>query len=166
MQLGQIVEIAYTGARRRRHTSLGGLKMTCPYCGRGTLVRDTRDVPYVYRGVGILIEKVAGRFCNECNEVVPDDTDGRRIIKAMLELKKKVDTEKVDPRFITTVREKLHLGQKEAEELFGGGINSFSRYETGESKPPLSLVKLFCILNLHPELLIEVRSGCPTLPEE
>ncbi len=68
--------------------------------------------------------------------------------------------------FITTVREKLHLGQKEAEELFGGGINSFSRYETGEAKPPLSLVKLFCILNRHPELLIEVRSGCPTLPEE
>jgi HTH-type transcriptional regulator/antitoxin MqsA len=140
--------------------------MTCPYCGRGSLVRDTRDVPYAYKGESVLIEKVTGGFCDACNEVVPDDIEGRRIINVMLELKKKVDLEKVDPRFITTVREKLRLGQKEAEALFGGGINSFSRYETGESKPPLSLVKLFCILNRHPELLTEVRRACPTLPEE
>lgn len=52
----------------------------------------------------MLIEKVTGRFCDACNEVVPDDTDAQRIIKAMLKFKKKVDIEKVGPRFITTVR--------------------------------------------------------------
>ncbi|OCP34415.1 type II toxin-antitoxin system MqsA family antitoxin [Ensifer sp. LC163] len=68
--------------------------MTCPYCGRGTLVRDTRDIPYVYRGESVLIEKVTGRFCDACNEVVPDDMDAQRLIKTMLKFNKKVDIEK------------------------------------------------------------------------
>ncbi len=129
--------------------------MKCPYCARGTLVRDTRDIPYVYRGESVLIEAVTGGFCDQCSEVVPDGADAGRAIKTMLEFKKKVDIEKADPRFISTGRQKRHLGQKEAEELIGGGINSFTRYEIVEAKPPLSLVKLFCILNAHPELLVE-----------
>ena len=133
--------------------------MTCPYCARGTLVRDTRDIPYVYRGESVLIEAVTGGFCDACSEVVPDGADAGRIIKAMLEFKKKVDIEKVDPRFVTTGRKQRHLGQKQAEGLFGGGTDTFSRYEIGEAKPPLSLVKLFCILNGHPEMLVDVCSG-------
>ncbi|MES2663686.1 MAG: type II toxin-antitoxin system MqsA family antitoxin, partial [Pseudomonadota bacterium] len=40
---------------------------------------------------------------------------------------------------------------------FGGGVNAFSRYENGKTKPPLALVKLFQVLDRHPELLNEVR---------
>ncbi|MGB4336010.1 MAG: type II toxin-antitoxin system MqsA family antitoxin [Chromatiaceae bacterium] len=46
------------------------------------------------------------------------------------------------PSFIAGVRKKLHLGQREAAELFGGGVNAFSRYENGKTKPPLALVRL------------------------
>ncbi|WP_306670732.1 MULTISPECIES: type II TA system antitoxin MqsA family protein [unclassified Endozoicomonas] len=56
------------------------------------------------------------------------------------------------------VRKKLTLDQKEAGEMFGGGVNAFSRYENGKTKPPLSLVKLFRLLDNHPELLSEIRS--------
>ena len=42
-------------------------------------------------------------------------------------------------------------------EIFGGGVNAFSRYETGKTKPPLALVKLFKLLDRHPDLLNEVR---------
>ncbi|HEX9174301.1 MAG TPA: type II toxin-antitoxin system MqsA family antitoxin, partial [Telluria sp.] len=41
--------------------------------------------------------------------------------------------------------------------LFGGGVNAFSRYETGTTKPPLALVKLLKLLDRHPDLLAEVR---------
>ena len=47
----------------------------------------------------------------------------------------------------------------EAAELFGGGVNAFSRYENGKTKPPLALVKLLKVLDRHPELLNEVRSA-------
>jgi HTH-type transcriptional regulator/antitoxin MqsA len=50
----------------------------------------------------------------------------------------------------------LALDQREAAEIFGGGVNAFSRYETGKTKAPVALVKLFKVLERHPELLAEV----------
>jgi len=49
------------------------------------------------------------------------------------------------------------LDQREAAEIFGGGVNAFSRYENGKTKPPLALVKLLKVLDLHPELLDEIK---------
>lgn len=65
----------------------------------------------------------------------------------------------VDPGFIVGARKKLALDQREAAEIFGGGINAFSRYETGKTKPPLALVKLLKLLDRHLHLLKEVRAG-------
>ncbi|MNT62404.1 Antitoxin MqsA [compost metagenome] len=56
------------------------------------------------------------------------------------------------------MRRKLELDQREAGEIFGGGVNAFSRYETGRTKPPLALVKLLKLLDRHPNLLEEIRA--------
>ena len=69
---------------------------------------------------------------------------------------KQVNGEIVDPAFIVSLRKKLDLGQREAAEIFGGGINAFSRDENGKTKSPLALVKLFKLLDRHPDLLGEV----------
>jgi HTH-type transcriptional regulator/antitoxin MqsA len=63
----------------------------------------------------------------------------------------------VDPAFIVKVRKKLALDQRQAAEIFGGGVNAFSRYENGKTKPPLALVKLLKVLDQHPELLDEIK---------
>ncbi len=63
------------------------------------------------------------------------------------------------PAFIVHVRKKLAVGQREAAEIFGGGINAFSRYENGKTKPPLALIKLFKLPDRHPELLSEVKTA-------
>ena len=55
------------------------------------------------------------------------------------------------------VRKKLGLEQREAAEIFGSSASTFSRYETGKSKPPVALVKLFKVLEHHPELLPELK---------
>lgn len=39
----------------------------CPVCGKGTLVRETRKVPYTYGGDTIEVEQ-PGRWCTVCNE--------------------------------------------------------------------------------------------------
>ncbi|MGY4493922.1 putative zinc finger/helix-turn-helix YgiT family protein [Pseudomonas sp. TE3610] len=79
-------------------------------------------------------------------------------MQAMLAFNKQVNEATFNPGFITSVRKKLDLGQREAAELFGGGVNAFSRYENGKTKPPVALVLLFQLLDRHPELLKEVRS--------
>jgi HTH-type transcriptional regulator/antitoxin MqsA len=72
---------------------------------------------------------------------------------------RQVNAAYVDPAFIAKVRKKLRLDQREAAEVFGGGVNAFSRYENGKTKPPLALVKLLKVLDRHPELLKEVRAS-------
>lgn len=83
--------------------------------------------------------------------------ESQRVSQAMLAFNKKVNAATFDPGFIAGVRKKLALDQREAAELFGGGINAFSRYENGKTKPPVALVLLFRLLDRHPELLNEVR---------
>lgn len=74
----------------------------------------------------------------------------------MLAFNKQVNAAAVDPQFIVSVRKKLNLDQRQAGEIFGGGVNAFSRYELGKTRPPLATVKLLKLLNNHPELLQEV----------
>lgn len=131
--------------------------MKCPSCAAAKLVHDTRDMPYTYKGESTMITAVTGDFCPACGEVVLDAAESTRTSAAMLEFNKQVNASIVDPGFIASVRKKLNLDQREAAEIFGGGVNAFSRYEKGKTKPPLALVKLLKVLDHHPELLSEVR---------
>ncbi len=133
--------------------------MKCPACGAAELVHDTRDMPYTYKGESTIVPAVTGDFCPACGEVVMDMAEGLRRSAMMLAFNKQVNASIVDPSFIATVRKKLALDQREAAEIFGGGINAFSRYETGKTKPPLALVKLLKVLDRHPDLLDEIRAA-------
>lgn len=133
--------------------------MKCPSCGVGKLVRDTRDLPYTYKGESTALPQVTGEFCTGCDESVLDATESRRTMNLMLAFNKQVNASIVDPDFIASVRKKLDLDQREAGEIFGGGVNAFSRYENGKTKPPLALVKLLQVLDRHPDLLTEIRAA-------
>jgi HTH-type transcriptional regulator/antitoxin MqsA len=131
--------------------------MKCPVCGAVELIHDTRDIPYTYKGETTSIPAVSGDFCPACAESVLDATESDRVMREMRAFSKQVNAAIVDPKFIAIVRKKLMLDQREAAEIFGGGVNAFSRYENGKTKPPLALVKLLKVLDRHPDLLNEVR---------
>lgn len=133
--------------------------MQCPVCGAAELVRDTRDLTHIYKGETTTIPDVNGPFCPACDEAVLDTDEAARVSAAMLDFNKQVNASIVDPSFIACVRKKLALDQREAAEIFGGGLNAFSRYENGKTKPPLALGKLLRVLDRHPELLGEVRAS-------
>ena len=133
--------------------------MKCPVCGAAKLIRDTRDVPYTYKGETTTIPSVTGDFCPACSEVLLDRGQGDRYSELVGAFHKQVNAAYVDPAYISKVRKKLDLDQRQAAEIFGGGVNAFSRYENGKTKPPLALVKLLRILERHPDLLNEVRVG-------
>ncbi|SFU70329.1 type II toxin-antitoxin system MqsA family antitoxin [Pseudoduganella namucuonensis] len=132
--------------------------MNCPICGAAELVHDTRDISYAYKGETTVLPQVTGDFCPACGESLLGVDESRRTMDLMLEFNKRVNSAVVDPAFIVRVRKKLQLDQREAAEIFGGGVNAFSRYETGKTKPPVALVKLLKVLDRHPHLLEEVRA--------
>ena len=132
--------------------------MKCPTCGKASLVHGTNDMPYTYKGETTSIPAVTGDFCPACGESVLDMAESVRTSASMLEFNKQVNAAIVDPGFIASVRKKLALDQRQAAEIFGGGVNAFSRYENGKTKPPLALVKLLRVLDRHPDLLDEVKT--------
>jgi HTH-type transcriptional regulator/antitoxin MqsA len=135
------------------------MNMKCPVCGAAELIHDTRDLPFTYKGETTVIPAVTADFCPACDESITDMAETERVMREMQAFTKQVNAAIVDPAFIFNVRKKLDLGQREAGEIFGGGINAFSRYENGKTKPPLALVKLFKLLDRHPDLLNEVKSA-------
>lgn len=130
--------------------------MRCENCGKAELIHDVRDVKYIYKGVSTILPHVEGDFCPACDEELLGPEESRRTMDLMLAFNREVNASGVDPVFIMMVRKKLKLDQRQAGEIFGGGVNAFSRYELGKTKPPLATVKLLKILNNHPELLPEV----------
>jgi HTH-type transcriptional regulator/antitoxin MqsA len=135
------------------------MTMKCPVCGAAELVHDTRDVSYTYKGETTVIGAVTGDFCPACDESILAADESTRVMREMGSFSKQVNAAMVDPGFIAQVRKKLQLDQREAAEIFGGGVNAFSRYENGKTKPPLALVKLFKLLDQHPDLLSEVKTA-------
>lgn len=129
----------------------------CPECGTPSPAHATRDVPYTYKGQKTIIPAVAGFHCARCGEVTLDRDAVDRYSELAGAFQRKVNSEMVNPAYILSVRRKLRLDQREAGEIFGGGANAFSRYETGKARPHVSTVKLLKLLDQHPELLEEIR---------
>jgi len=133
--------------------------MKCPICGGAELAQDTQDMPYRYKGQTTSIPDVTGQYCPVCGEVVLSFDEAHRVSERMTAFDRQVNAAEVDPNFIAAVRKKFDLDQREAGEIFGGGVNAFSRYENGKTSPPVALVKLLKLLDRHPELFEEVRTA-------
>lgn len=119
----------------------------------------TPAICHAYTKGTTVLPKVTGDFCLACGEGVFDAVESRRVSASMREFSKQVNASIVAPGFIVGVRKKLNLDQREAARIFGGGVNAFSRYENGTTKPPLALLKLLKVLDHHPDLLDEIRTA-------
>ena len=132
--------------------------MKCENCGAAKLIHDVRDIHYTYKGETTILPHVEGDFCPACDEAELGPEESRRTIDLMLAFNKQINSAAVDPQFIVAVRKKLALDQRQAAEIFGGGVNAFSRYENGGALPVAAVTTLFSLLERHPELVSEARA--------
>ena len=131
--------------------------MKCPVCGAGKLVRESRDLSYIYGGRSALIRQ-SGDFCGACGEGIFTSEESGHYLTAIGAFRASVDAEPLVPTEVRRIRKKLGLTQREAGDIFGGGIRAFSQYERGETRQGKALDKLLRLLDRHPELLEEVRA--------
>jgi HTH-type transcriptional regulator / antitoxin MqsA len=127
--------------------------MKCPSCGMMDLVREVRDVPFIYKGKSLTVPAQPGEYCSVCGESVWDDSEAARyeaVIQPFI-----VAVNNAGMPDLRAIRKRLRLTQSQAGKYFGGGVTAFSRYESGKTAPPVALVKLLKLLDHHPELLEE-----------
>lgn len=131
--------------------------MHCPECGSKNTIKDYRDIPFTYKGQSTVVKAVGADWCLDCGEGVIFKEESLRIDSILTEFNKQVNASIIDPEYVVAMRKKLNLSQSEAGEIFGGGVNAFSRYETGKALPHVSTIKLLKLLDKYPELLEEIR---------
>ena len=59
------------------------MNMKCPTCSAADLVRDTRDLPYTFKGQTLVISSVTGDFCPACDEAVLGAAESDRVMTEM-----------------------------------------------------------------------------------
>lgn len=110
-----------------------------------------------YKSTPITV-KQPGFWCDECGEGVIGGDDRKATQKELQTLRAEIDG-LLTPDKIKQIREKLKLTQLHASEIFGGGVNAFSRYERGETPISKPLSQLLLILKNHPNLLAEINNN-------
>ncbi len=128
--------------------------MKCPVCGKGQLKRETRSMPFSYRGATIEVDQ-PGDWCEACGEGVLSAADMAATVKTRHDAIARSEG-LLTADEIRRIRTKLELSQAEAGEHFGGGVNAFSRYERGETMQLRALDQLLRLLDKHPKQLKEL----------
>jgi len=129
----------------------------CTICQQGILVRETHPQIYTYQEDMITIDQ-PGDYCDHCGEGILNGEDLRATEKQLNDFQAKIEG-LLTSQEIRQIRKRLKLTQKQAADIFGGGVNAFSRYERGEVKPIKAVNHLLRILDKHPELLNELETA-------
>jgi len=129
-------------------------KQQCPICGEFSLKHKIKKTSYIYKGVKFYINQPAN-WCSSCGEGIISAKDNNEVLPLIQAEKSRIDG-LLTPDEVKQVRKKLKLSQKQAAALFGGGINAFSRYETGKLPVPKPLSLLLTVLRNHPNQLREI----------
>lgn len=128
--------------------------MTSPETGE-TLTRGVRPFAVSYKGETLTVD-LPGYYPLGEGDGVHVGKDMSVVDVALRELRQKVEGIPT-PATIRQVRAKLQLSQREAGAVFKVGENAFDKYERGLIEPSGPTIQLIKMLDLHPELVDELR---------
>lgn len=112
--------------------------LVCPTCGLKEGRISTYSDEVDFRGLVLELEDLATYECGSCYALWTDtELERLNLIKRREAYAAKRDLVRkeqglLESKDIAEIRSRLALNQREASELFGGGANSFNKYESGE----------------------------------
>lgn len=126
--------------KKRKYTHL----VSCPVCGE-ELVRETRNTLLRYKHKEIRIAQ-PGQYCISCGESFLSPSDLAATRKIRTDFQREAD-HLLQSDEIKAIRKKMHLTQRNAGTIFGGGPMAFSKYERGIIKQTRSLDLIMRLLS-------------------
>ncbi len=138
----------------------------CPVCIMGEMALFQEPDEIQYKGKTLSVE-VEYAVCQHCGEemILPDQI--RRNDCRVRDAWRKTDGLLTGAE-IAELRKKLGLTQQEAANVFGGGVNAFSKYERGEVIQSEGMDKLMRLAleekPIHVYNWLRERAGLPIAP--
>jgi HTH-type transcriptional regulator/antitoxin MqsA len=107
---------------------MSGAKEPCPFCDCGVLEENRRDREIELEGSIAIVRGLLFSVCNNCamETVTPRQS---RLNKWSIINAQKTIQGLLAAQEINLLRKQLGITQVEAAQLFGGGVNAFSKYE-------------------------------------
>lgn len=127
----------------------------CLECG-GTMRRGSREDRVEYKGRSRTFRATAW-WCEACGESVQEGAALKKAERMFVELRAEVD-EILLPEDVAAVRARLHMSQREAGRVLGGGPRAFQKYESGQVPVSAPMHHLLVLLKNDPGRLAELRA--------
>lgn len=115
-----------------------GFQCPCPNCGKYSVQEETRSDTIDFKGLVLDVEELKFSVCDECKHQFETDEQFKKN-QAAIRAAYTVERDRIRKRDgmltgeeIARIRDSLHLSQRDAAVLFGGGHNAFNKYESGE----------------------------------
>ncbi|QOY96226.1 type II toxin-antitoxin system MqsA family antitoxin [Massilia sp. UMI-21] len=129
--------------------------LKCPNCGVSPLAHAVREMQYTYQGQTTTIPELVVEQCAGCKEVMFAHGEHDHYGELVTAFRRQVDAQ--EGQALGALRKGLGLTREKADALLADEAGDFARYEAGEARAPVALVKLLRMLGKHPELLDAVR---------
>ena len=120
---------------------------TCPETGQ-PMFRDVRPMTITYKGRQVAFD-MPGWYCDASAESIHAGEDVKVSDRALNRLKAKVEG-LLEPEEVRRIRKRLHLTQKDAGRLIGGGPNAFQKYESGDVVVSHAVMSALLLLDRDP----------------
>ncbi len=132
------------------------MKNTCDACKSNHILTHREQDCFHYKGEALFYE-VEYSICENCGEEFINADQIKRNDIRIREAKKVYDG-LLSAKELKRIRRKLHLTQEEAATIFGGGPNSFSKYERGEVTQSQSMDRLLRLSNEDAKVVEKLKS--------
>jgi HTH-type transcriptional regulator/antitoxin MqsA len=132
------------------------MNMICPMCDQGVLREITFTGEYAFNGGRIVVSGLKGCFCDLCNSdpILSEQITENQVLIADA---KRRELGLLQSNEIRAIRRELGLTQHQASDLFGGGTNSFSKYERGEVLQSAALDNLLRVAASIPAVMSQLK---------
>ena len=130
---------------------------TCPDCG-AQMNRDIRPEEILHKGRTLTVRQ-PGFYCIACDQAVLTAADIRATEPAIVDFRAQTEG-LLSAVEITQIREQiLHLSQRQAGMILGGGPRAFQKYESRKVTVSRPMSNLLRLLRKHPEHLKDLDPG-------
>jgi len=131
--------------------------MTNPVCPKtGALMyQGIRPLTLTYKSKSITFD-MPGWYCDQSSEGIHTGADMKVSDRALNRVKARVEG-LLEPEEIRRIRKKLHLTQKVAGLLIGGGPRAFQKYESGDLLPSRAISSALLLLDNNPSALAVLK---------
>jgi HTH-type transcriptional regulator / antitoxin MqsA len=129
----------------------------CPMCDFPNAEERTYNQTVEHDDKQIVVEGLRRFVCPKCDAVFMNDEQSRHNL-AITERAIGQDPRYLTPSQIRDWREGVGITQRQAAQLFGGGLNAFSKYENGTITQTEAMDNLLWVTMRYPGLVLDLST--------